>query len=218
MKKHKASRQQKKATFKLWSLPAAAMPITVTFAYLFWKGFEINWLYAAGALAVMMLIAYLLGELLSKFHKAIKYNNIGYLLTLILLSIVPALGATYLATGALHWDILFAAAPVGLISEGIIRAKNSRDHITRFSARMYGLEVILPLVFVGVCSIIGFLPLHTIILFMTTPVVIALQKTMLRGVKEGMIPLVDLDTRTATFQMNFTALLTIALVAAKFLF
>ena len=219
MKRRKASKQQKVATFKLWALPASAMPVVVTFAYLFWKDANINWLYAAGALVVILLWAYLLGEGLSRLRKC-KFRSIGYILGLAAISVGPAIAAAYAATGELNWNILWAAGPVCLISAGILRAKNARDveAPTRCSSFMYGLEVALPLMFVGVCSILNILPMHTIILFMTTPIVVALARTMKRGVKEGAGPIVDLDSRTVNFLLTFSTLLTVALVAAKFLF
>ena len=219
MKRRKASKQQKVATFKLWALPASAMPVVVTFAYLFWKDANINWLYAAGALVVILLWAYLLGEGLSRLRKC-KFRSIGYILGLAAISVGPAIAAGYAATGELNWDILWAAGPVCLISAGILRAKNARDveAPTRCTSFMYGLEVALPLIFVGVCSILNILPMHTIILFMTTPIVVALARTMKRGVKEGAGPIVDLDSRTVNFLLTISTLLTVALIAAKFLF
>ena len=219
MKRRKESKQQKVATFKLWALPASAMPMVVTFAYLFWKGADINWLYAAGALLVILLWAYLVGEGLSKLRKC-KLRSIGYILGMAAISIGPAIAAAYAATCQLDWSILWAAGPVSLISAGILRAKNARDveAPTKCSSLMYSVEVVLPLIFVGVCSMIGILPMHTIILFMTTPIVVALARTMKRGVKEGAGPIVDLDTRTVNFLCVFSSLLTVALVAAKFLF
>ena len=219
MKRRKASKQQKVATFKLWALPASAMPVVVTFAYLFWKDANINWLYAAGALVVILLWAYLLGEGLSRLRKC-KFRSIGYILGLAAISVGPAIAAAYAATGELNWNILWAAGPVCLISAGILRAKNARDveAPTRCSSFMYGLEVAIPLIFVGVCSILNILPMHTIILFMTTPIVVALARTMKRGVKEGAGPIVDLDSRTVNFLLTFSTLLTVALIAAKFLF
>ena len=219
MKRRKASKQQKVATFKLWALPASAMPVVVTFAYLFWKDANINWLYAAGALVVILLWAYLLGEGLSRLRKC-KFRSIGYILGLAAISVGPAIAAAYAATGELNWNVLWAAGPVSLISAGILRAKNARDveAPTRCTSFMYGLEVALPLIFVGVCSILNILPMHTIILFMTTPIVVALARTMKRGVKEGAGPIVDLDSRTVNFLLTFSTLLTVALIAAKFLF
>ena len=221
MKKRKATKQQKVATFKLWALPASAMPIIATFADLFWRGEQVNWLYGAGALLVTLIWAYLLGEGLSRLRKVSnKLSSLGYLITLAAISIGPAIAATYVATGKLIWDILWVAAPVSLISAGILRAKNARDiqTPTRCGSFMYGMEIILPLAFIGACSMIKILPLHTIVLFMTTPVAVALHRTMKRGVKEGAGPIVDLDTRTVNFLLTFSTLLTVALVAAKFLF
>ena len=168
---------------------------------------------------VILLWAYLLGEGLSRLRKC-KFRSIGYILGLAAISVGPAIAAAYAATCELNWNILWAAGPVSLISAGILRAKNARDveAPTRCTSFMYSVEVILPLLFVGVCSIIGIFPMHTIILFMTTPVVVALARTMKRGVKEGAGPIVDLDTRTVNFLLTFSTLLTAALVAAKYLF
>jgi 1,4-dihydroxy-2-naphthoate octaprenyltransferase len=219
MKRRKESKQQKVATFKLWALPASAMPVVVTFAYLFWKGADINWLYAAGALLVILLWAYLVGEGLSKLRKC-KLRSIGYILGMAAISIGPAIAAAYAATGELNWTVLWAAGPISLISAGILRAKNARDvqAPTKCTSLMYTIEVALPLIFVGVCSIIGIFPMHTIVLFMTTPVVVALSRTMKRGVKEGAGPIVDLDTRTVNFLLTFSTLTIVALVLAKYIF
>ena len=219
MKKRKTSKQQKVATFKLWALPASAMPIVVTLAYLFWKGAAINWLYAAGALAVTMIWAYILGEGLSKLRKC-KLSWIGYIIALTAISIAPAIATAYVATGSLAWDTLWASGPVSLISAGILRAKNARDikTPTRCTSHTYGAEVLLPMIVIGICSIIGILPMHTIIVFMTSPIAVALHRTMKRGVKEGVGPLVDLDTRTVNYLLIISTLLTVSLVAAKFLF
>jgi 1,4-dihydroxy-2-naphthoate octaprenyltransferase len=219
MKRRKATKQQRVATFKLWALPASAMPVVAACAYLFWKGTAINWLYAAGALAVTMIWAYILGEGLSRLRSC-RFRWIGYILGLAAISIAPAIAVAYAATGTLAWDIFWAAGPVCLISAGILRAKNARDVEApkRCTSFMYSIEVILPLAFVGVCSVIGILPMHTIILFMTTPITVALARTMKRGVKEGPGPIVDLDTRTVNFLLVFSGLLTASLIAAKFLF
>lgn len=219
MKRRKATKQQRVATFKLWALPASAMPVVAACAYLFWKGAAINWLYAAGALLATMIWAYLLGEGLSRLRSC-KFRWIGYLLGLVAISVAPAIAVAYAATGTFAWDIFWAAGPVCLISAGILRAKNARDIEApkRCTSFMYSIEVILPLAFVGVCSVIGILPMHTIILFMTTPIAVALARTMKRGVKEGAGPIVDLDTRTVNFLLIFSGLLTASLVAAKFLF
>ncbi len=220
MKKHKAFKEQKVATFKLWALPASAMPVLVALAYMVWKGCSINWLQSAGALLIIMIWAYLLGVALSKLMKVSKFSAPGYLIMLAGISIGPAMLATYAASGYFAWEALWAVAPISLISAGILRAKNARDikAPSKCTAYIYGMEVILPMTVTGLCSMIGILPMHTIILFMTSPVAVALFRTMKRGVKEGPRPVVDLDTRTVNFLLTFSTLMIVALVAAKYLF
>ena len=53
MKKHKFGEWM--IAVRPWSIPASAMPIIVTIAYLFWKGAEISWLNGALALVGMIL-------------------------------------------------------------------------------------------------------------------------------------------------------------------
>lgn len=220
MKKHKALKPHKVTTFKLWALPASAMPVLVSFAYMTWKGIDINWLYGAGTLIVIMIWAYLLGEALSRLLKIRKFSALGYIIMLAGISIGPAMLATYAASGAVVWKALWAVAPISLISAGILRAKNARDiqAPTRCTAQLYGLEVLLPMTVAGICSMIGILPMHTIILFMTSPVAVALFRTMKRGVKEGPRPVVDLDTRTVNFLLTFSTLMIAALASARFIF
>ena len=78
--------------------------------------------------------------------------------------------------------------------------------------------MIFPFVWVGVCSILGIMPMHTIIVFMTIPVAVACHRTMKRSLKEGVRPIADLDVRTANLQLVFSALLTVAFVSAKYIF
>ena len=220
MKRQKATKEQKVATFKLWALPASAMPVLVSFAYMTWKGIGINWINGAAAIVITMLWAYILGVALSRLHKISRFNALGYIIMLAAISIGPAILATYAASRSFVWDALWAVFPVSLISAGILRAKNARDiqAPSICTARVYGLEVLLPMIVTGVCSIIGLLPLHTIILFMTSPVAVALFRTMKRGVKEGPRPVVDLDTRTVNFLLVFSTLMILALASAKFVF
>ena len=221
MKSNKAAKQQKAATARFWAIAASAMPIIVTFAFLFWKGIKLNWVYGAAGMLATMLVAFLIGEGMTRLIKVNrKLSTLCYLLTFAAIGVAPALASVYAATGSLLWNTLWIAAPMGLVSVGILRAKTARDIHTpsKCTSFMYGLEVILPLAVVGICSIIGIMPMHTIILFMTIPVAVALHRTMKRGVREGAGPLVDLDTRTVNFLLVVSALLTVAFVAARFIF
>lgn len=304
--KHKKKKSTGKHSFshwvialRPWSLPASAMPIIVTLAYLFWKGAEINWLHGAWAL-VGMLLFHLTGNTWSDYfdykkkvdaqdtfgaktittgmfeareirnlaiwllilsiacglglfavtgmpllwfglagvactliYPLMKYNALGDLDILLAFAFLPTLGTSYAATGVIDWDVLWVAVPVGLITDGILHSNNARDVLTdqragirtmamalgsRFSIFVYGFEMIFPYLWLGVCSILGIMPLHTIIVFMTVPVAVACYRTMKRSRKEGARPIADLDVRTANLQLVFSLLLTAAFISAKYIF
>ena len=280
-----------------WSLPASAMPIIVTLAFLFYKGSDINWLYGLWALVGMMLfhltgntwsdyfdyrkkvdaedtfgaktmttgmfqpeeikklaIGLLIvsvicglglfavtglpllyigiaGAALTLLYPILKYNALGDLDILLTFAFLPTLGTSYAATGAVDWNVLWIALPVGLITDGILHSNNTRDVITdkragittmamslgsKFSAWLYGFEVIFPYVWVGACSIIGIMPLATIMVFLTLPVAIASAQAMKHSLTAGPGIISDLDVKTANLQLLFSVLLTIALVIGRF--
>lgn len=281
-----------------WSLPASAMPIIVTLAFLFYKGSDINWLYGVWTLIGMLLfhmtgnvwsdyfdyrkkvdaddtfgaktlttgmfkpeeikrlaIGLLIvsvacglglfavtglpllwigfaGVLCTLLYPALKFNALGDLDILLAFAFLPTLGTSYAVTGAIDWSVLWIALPVGLITDGILHSNNTRDVITdkragittmamglgnRFSAWLYGFEVIFPFIWVGVCSIIGIMPLTTLAIFLTLPVAIACAQTMMHSLTGGAGVIADLDVRTANLQLFFSVLLTIAFIVGKFI-
>lgn len=281
-----------------WSLPASAMPIIATLAYLFFKGSEINWIYGIWALVGMILfhltgntwsdyfdyrkkvdaddtfgsksitggmfaaeeiknlaISLLVvsticglgllaftgikllwfgvaGVILTLMYPALKYNALGDLDILLAFAFLPVLGTSYAVTGSVDWNCLFVALPVGLITDGILHSNNSRDILTdkragiatmamkigkKASAWMYGFEMIFPYLWIGVLAIIGIMPVHAIIVFLTIPVAVGCVKLMMNSVEGGSTLIADLDARTAKLQLMFSTLLSIAFVVAKFL-
>lgn len=175
----------------------------------------------------------LAGMALTLLYPFLKFNAFGDLDILLTFAFLPTLGASYAATGVIDWNVLYVALPVGLITDGILHSNNTRDILTdkragittmamalggKLSSWLYGFEMIFPFVWIGVLSMIGIMPLHTIIVFMTIPVAVACHRTMKRSLKEGARPIADLDVRTANLQLVFSALLTVAFVAAKYLF
>lgn len=281
-----------------WSFPASAMPVIVTTAFLFWRGYEISWGFAvwallniivfhaagntwsdyfdfkkkvdaedtfgaktlttgmfepqeiktlalaltavavAGGLALMALTGWPLlwigigGVLCTLLYPYLKFNALGDLVILMAYAFLPTLGTSFVVAGVVLPSVLIIALPLGLITDGILHSNNTRDMATdaragirtmamslgvKSSAALYGFEVIFPYVWVGICSICGFMPLATIIVFMTLPVAIACAQTMKKSVEGGMQMIVDLDVRTANLQLMFSLLLTVAFVVAKFL-
>ena len=281
-----------------WSIPASAMPIIVTLAFLFYKECEINWLngilaligmilfHLAGntwsdyfdyrkkvdaddtfgaktlttgmfqpeeikRLAIGLLIAALAcgitlliltglpllwigvaGVICTLLYPALKYNALGDLDILLAFAFLPTLGTAYVTTGVLDWSVLWIALPIGLITDGILHSNNTRDMLTdkragittmamslgnKVSAWLYGFEVLFPFVWIGVCSIIGIMPLTTIIAFITLPVAIACAQTMKNSIEGGVGVIADLDVRTANLQLIFSVLLTAAFIIGKFI-
>ena len=281
-----------------WSFPASAMPVIVTTAFLFWKGYEINWGFAvwallniivfhaagntwsdyfdfkkkvdaddtfgaktlttgmfqpeeikklalgltavavAGGIALLALTGLPLlwigigGVLCTLLYPMLKYNALGDLDILLAYAFLPTLGTSFVVTGAVVPSVLLIALPLGLITDGILHSNNTRDMHTdsragiktmamslgaKSSAVLYGFEMLFPFVWIGVCSIAGFMPIATVIAFMTLPVAIACAQTMKNSVEGGLQMIADLDVRTANLQLFFSLLLTVAFVVARFL-
>lgn len=281
-----------------WSFPASAMPVIVTAAFLFWKGYEVSWGFAiwallniivfhaagntwsdyfdfkkkvdaddtfgaktlttgmfepkeiyrlsvaltvvavAGGLALMALTGLPLlwiglgGLVCTLLYPMLKYNALGDLVILLAYAFLPTLGTSFVAAGGIVPSVLIVALPLGLITDGILHSNNTRDMKTdsragirtmamslgvKSSAVLYGFEMIFPFIWVGVCSICGFMPLATIIIFMTLPVAIGCAKTMMNSVEGGVHMIADLDVRTANLQLMFSLLLTVSFVIARFI-
>lgn len=175
----------------------------------------------------------LAGAVCTVLYPLLKYNALGDLDILLTFAFLPTIGTSYAATGAIDWNVLLIALPVGLITDGILHCNNTRDIATdkragintmamwlgtKAAARMYAFEMVFPYIWVGICSIIGLLPLHTIIIFLTLPIALACASTMKKSIgQETSMLLGDLDVRTANLQMMFSVLLSISFVVARFI-
>lgn len=172
------------------------------------------------------------GVLCTLLYPFLKFNALGDLVILLAYAFLPTIGTSFVTIGEIDWSVLLIALPVGLITDGILHSNNTRDTLTdkragirtmamalgtKASAILYGFEVIFPFVWVGVLSITGFLPLTTIIIFLTLVVAIGCAQTMMKSLEGGSHIIADLDVRTANLQLMFSALLTIAFVVAKFI-
>ena len=175
----------------------------------------------------------LAGAVCTVLYPLLKYNALGDLDILLTFAFLPTIGTSYAATGTIDWNVLLIALPVGLITDGILHCNNTRDIATdkragintmamwlgtKAAARMYAFEMVFPYIWVGICSIIGLLPLHTIIIFLTLPIALACASTMKKSIgQETSMLLGDLDVRTANLQMMFSVLLSISFVVARFI-
>ena len=265
-----------------WSIPASAMPVIATLAYLFWKGVEINWLYGVVAMigmiffhlagntwtnnleqkkgdklensvgtkwlsialcvagltccgyliamtgATLMWIA-LAGTALTLVYPWVRYTIFGDLDILVSFAFLPAIATSFAAVGNIDWSVLIIALPVGLITAGMQHCRNARIRIaenktiggislgTNVAAKLFWTEMVFPFVWVGVCSMIGVLPLYTVFIFLTIAIALACGTTMIKSVGQGTLLLLDLDVRTANLQRMFSTLLSIGLILGKLL-
>lgn len=280
-----------------WSFPASAMPVVATTAFLFWKGFDINWGIAAWALiniilfhaagntwsdyhdykkgvdrsdtiggtsitsglfapseihtlAIVLLciatvagIALLFvtgwpllavgvaGFILTALYPWLKYHALGDADIFLTYSVLPIIGTSFVTTGAIHSSALWLSLPIGLITVGILHINNTRDiepdkraGIKTFamllggkaSSVIYCIEVIAPFIYVAACSLLGLLPMWSLLVLLALKPAIDNSKKALRYPHEGMKVLTGVDENTAKLQLLFSLLLTVSLVIAKF--
>ena len=205
---------------------------------IFWLSFGLTIVASAAGLGLMAMTGLELlwiglgGVLCTLLYPVLKYNALGDLVILLAYAFLPTIGTSFVATGAIDWSVLLIALPVGLITDGILHSNNTRDTLTdkragiktmamglgaKVSAIVYGFEVLFPFVWIAVLSIMGLLPLTTIVVFLTLVVAIGCAQTMMKFLDGGVNLIADLDVRTANLQLFFSLLLTAALVVDKFI-
>ena len=246
-----------------WSIPASAMPIIATLAFLFYKNSEINWLNGIWAL-IGMILFHLAGNTWSDYFdyrkkvdaedtfgaktlttgmfqpKEIRNLAIGLLCAAVACGLgllaVTGLPLLWIGLAGLACTLLYPILKFNALGDLDILLTfaflPTRDMITdkragintmamslgnKISAWIYGFEVIFPFVWIGACSIIGIMPLSTIIVFLTLPVAIGCAQTMKNSIDGGAKMIADLDVRTANLQLFFSVLLTIAFAVGKFI-
>ena len=196
-------------------LLAAASIIGITLLIL--TGLPLLWIGLTG-LACTILYPYL------------KFNALGDIDILLTFALLPTIGTSYATTGAIDWSVIVITLPIGLITDGILHSNNIRDIKTdkraniktmvlgtKTAAKLYLFEITSPFILVSICSIIGTLPLHTNIVLIALPTAIACAKTITNTTGNNNQPIADIDARTAQLQLQFSALLSIALILARFI-
>ena len=162
----------------------------------------------------------------------LKFNALGDIDILLTFALLPTIGTSYATTGTIDWSVIVITLPIGLITDGILHSNNIRDIKTdkraniktmamvlgtKTAAKLYLFEITSPFILVSICSIIGTLPLHTNIVLIALPTAIACAKTIVNTTGNNNQPIADIDARTAQLQLQFSALLSIALILARFI-
>ena len=139
-------------------------------------------------------------------------------------------GTSFIASGVIHWDVLWLAVPVGLITVAILHANNVRDIETdhragihtfplltgrRFGAWLYAFEVIFPFLWLLGLMAFGVEPWWLLTAFVALPVAIGNARTILAYEQGGQASYADLDEKTAKLQLLFSVLLILGLVISR---
>ena len=77
--------------------------------------------------------------------------------------------------------------------------------------------MVFPYAWIGICSIIGLLPMQTIICFLSIAVALGCAVTMRKSIGNDAKLLQDLRARTVLAFVIFTILFAVSLIAAKFI-
>ena len=183
---------------------------------LYCTGLPILWIGMAGAVCMLL-------------YPFLKYNALGDLDILMTFAFLPTIGTSYAITGAVDWSVLYIALPVGLITDGILHANNTRDIATdkragiltmamsmgkKSAAWLYAFEVTFPYLWIVVCAVMGIFKLHTILVLISLPMAIKCAKTMLNGYNDTNA-IAMLDMQAAQLQMVFSFMLSLSLISDK---
>lgn len=171
------------------------------------------------------------GVLCTLLYPLLKYNALGDVDIFCAYALLPMLGTSFVATGAFHYEVLWNAVPVGLITVGILHANNTRDmqhdaraNIKTFAMLMghkasvyaYCFEMLFPFVWVMGCIVAGILPcLSLLVLIALIPALKNVTMAM-NSLKRGTATIAGLDELTAKLQLMFSLLLSVSLFIACF--
>lgn len=169
---------------------------------------------------------------LSLLYPPLKYNALGDVVIALCYSVLPMMGTSFIASGTIHWAVLWLAVPVGLITIAILHVNNTRDIETdrragirtfsmltgrAFAAGVYCFEVLFPYLWVlGLC-LFGMTSWWTMLCWLSLPLALKNTRTMMGYKQGGIESIARLDEGTAQLQMAFSVTLIIGLILTHFL-
>ena len=114
------------------------------------------------------------------------------------------------------YNITYILVPVIVMGLGILFA-GKKEVKCKFRAWFYMFAMVFPYAWIGICSMLRVLPMHTIICFLSIPVALGCTVTMRKSIGNDAKLLQDLRARTLLAVVIFTVLLAVSLAAAKFI-
>lgn len=172
------------------------------------------------------------GMLCTLLYPMLKFNALGDADIFCAYALLPMLGTSFVATGAFHYEVLWNAVPVGLITVGILHANNTRDmqhdkraNIKTFAMLMgnkaaayaYCFEMIFPFVWVIGCIVAGVLPCYSLLVLVALMPALKNTAMAMNFLRQGTTAIANLDELTAKLQLIFSLLLSISLFIAYFI-
>lgn len=169
------------------------------------------------------------GAACSLLYPVLKYRALGDVVIFLAYALLPTLGTSYVATGAIHWEVLWTALPVGLITVAILHANNTRDIRTdtraeirtlamklggKGSMYVYCAEILFPFGWIAGCAVAGTFPLWSLLIVLALVPAIGNVRTVSQLAGKGEAAIANLDERTAKLQLLFSLLFALSFVIA----
>lgn len=167
-----------------------------------------------------------IGAVLAAGYSWLKYHALGDLDITFEYGILPALGTSFVLTGAVQWSILWIVPAFVTITNAVLHCNNTRDTAsdavaairtlpmligTKASILLYDIMVLLPYAWIVVCAFIGKLPWLSMLTLVILPKAITNCRQM-HGFATASDAINNLDERTAQLQLIHTLTLTITLI------
>ncbi len=211
------SGQFKPSEIKNYSLVLQLVAVVMGLILVYLTGWPLLWIGIAG-------IA------LSLCYSPLKYAALGDVLIALCYAFLPMIGTSFIGSGAIHWNVLWLAVPIGLITIAILHANNVRDiesdeaaGIRTFpmltgrqaGAYIYCFEALFPYLWLLVLCVCGILTWWALLPLLSLPLAVKQSKMILGYKQNGVASFANLDELTAKLQMVFSLLLTLGLVLSK---
>lgn len=172
----------------------------------------------------------LCGVICAFYYPFFKFRAWGDVLIFVAYAVLPAIGTSYVVTGAICWDTLLAVTPIGMITVAILHINNMRDvktdaraHIStvamkmgvRPSVMLYVAELLVPFGWIVACIACGNYPLWTLLGCLVLPVSMKNVRVVWKLPQAGYHTISYLDQSTAQLQMLFSLVLALSFVISR---
>ena len=173
-----------------------------------------------------------IGALLAANYSFFKFRALGDIFVFICFAILPVIGTSFVATGAVEWPALVISIPLGIFTIGVLHDNNTVDIETdkeagirtlpmlfgeKTSVKIFIAYMIIPFIAVILSCILGYLPWLSLVCLIAAGAAAGNIKAALGYFSKGRESMMGLDQKTAGLHMIFSILLAISLLVASFI-